>query len=182
MIIITSFFSPLINMSENISEKVFRMHILANSDSVSDQNLKLKVRDEVLKQTNILFKDCDNKEEAIEVSSKNIVLLKSIVDKTILENGYDYTSRVFVKKEFFNTREYEKFTLPAGNYDCLKIEIGQGRGKNWWCVMFPAVCVSGCTEEFDKTLSDEEIKMVESKNKIIKFKAVEIYERIKNAI
>ena len=156
------------------------MHILANSDSESDQALKLKVRDEVLKLTGDIFNNCINVEDAVNSAKNNLDKIKKTVDRTIQNNGYSYSSKVYIIKEFFSTREYDSFTLPAGIYDSLKIEIGQGKGHNWWCVMFPSVCVSGCTSDFDETLSEEERNMIESGKYVVRFKIVEIYERIKN--
>ena len=179
-VLITALITPIINMSEDISEKVFRMHILANSDSESDQALKLKVRDEVLKLTGDIFNNCINVEDAVNSAKNNLDKIKKTVDRTIQNNGYSYSSKVYIIKEFFSTREYDSFTLPAGIYDSLKIEIGQGKGHNWWCVMFPSVCVSGCTSDFDETLSEEERNMIESGKYVVRFKIVEIYERIKN--
>ncbi|MBE6742245.1 MAG: stage II sporulation protein R [Ruminococcaceae bacterium] len=180
VVLITALITPIINMSEDISEKVFRMHILANSDSDNDQELKLKVRDEVLKLTGDIFDNCSTVEDAVNSAKNNLDKIKIIVDKTIQNNGYSYSSNVYIIKEFFSTREYDSFTLPAGIYDSLKIEIGQGKGHNWWCVMFPSVCVSGCTSDFDETLSEEERNMIESGKYVVRFKIVEIYERIKN--
>ena len=87
-----------------------------------------------------------------------------------------------VAKEYFSTRIYDDFTLPAGIYDSIKIVIGNGEGHNWWCVMFPQVCLSGCTKDLEDDLTDEEIKMIHSKDYIVKFKAVEIYEKLKYKI
>lgn len=172
--------SPVITLSEDISTKVFRMHILANSDSDDDQNLKLNVRDKVLSVTEDLYKSCNSVDDAIEFTKDNISLIKSEAQKVINACGYDYNTNVYVTKEYFSTRKYENFTLPAGIYDSLKIEIGEGKGHNWWCVMFPAVCVSGCTDDFGETLTDEEIEMIKSNKYIVRFKAVEIYEKIKS--
>ena len=179
LILITTVVTPAVNMSENISDKVFRLHIRANSDSETDQNLKIKVRDELLAETSDLFSDCESLDEAVKSANENIDFIKNTVNKTIENYGFSYNCTVKTDKEFFETRKYEKFTLPAGIYDALIIELGQGKGHNWWCVMFPAVCVSGCADEFDGVLTEEERKLIEEDKYIIKFKVVEIYERIK---
>ncbi len=178
-IIATSAIAPTINMSEDISNKVFRLHIRANSDSPSDQGLKLIVRDVVLEQTRDIFNNCKSVDEALKKTNENIDLIRKTAEKTIKENGCNYPCSVKTDKEFFETRKYNDFTLPAGVYDSLIIEIGQGKGHNWWCVMFPAVCLSGCTEEFDEILTEEEREMIENDKYIVKFKTVEIIERIK---
>ena len=181
-LIIFSSLSPVITLSEDISNKVFRLHIIANSDSKEDQNLKLEVRDQVLKYSKEIYSDCTSVNDAVEVTNANLNKIKDIAQKTIAFNGYDYDTKVYTAKEFFNVRKYDDFILPAGNYYSLKIIIGEGKGRNWWCVMFPSVCLSGCTDDFDETLSEEEKKMIEDKKYVVRFKAAEIYERVKNKI
>ena len=180
LVLFTTVIAPAVNMSEDISQKVLRLHIRANSESQTDQNLKLIVRDELLEETKDLFSDCNSLDEAIELTNNNLDFIRKKVDKTIKANGFNYDCKVRIDKEFFETRKYDFFTLPAGVYDALIIELGQGKGHNWWCVMFPAVCISGCAEDFEGTLTDEEIKMIENDNYIVKFKVVEIIEKIKS--
>ena len=175
-------FVPLITTGESISNKVLRLHIIANSDSDYDQNVKLKVRDEVLKLSVDMFADCKTLEDAKNVSQNNIDLIQSIANNTLSSLGYSEAATVAVAKEYFSTRIYDDFTLPAGIYDSIKIVIGNGEGHNWWCVMFPQVCLSGCTKDLEDDLTDEEIKMIHSKDYIVKFKAVEIYEKLKYKI
>ena len=182
LIIISSVLSPCIKMSEDISEKVFRLHILANSDEDYDQNLKLKVRDEILKLSEDIYKNCSSVDDAIEIANSNLNRFKDTAKSVIKANGYSYDVKVFTAKEYFNTRHYNGFTLPAGIYNSLKIEIGEAKGHNWWCVMFPSVCISGCVSDFEDTLSNDEIEMIKSDKYIIRFKTVEIIEKIKNII
>ena len=180
LVIVFTGIVPIITQSESISEKVFRLHIIANSDSDSDQALKLKVRDEILKASRQLFSNCSSVEEARRRAENNIESFTSVANETISKYGYDYSVRVFTDKEYFDTRKYDGFTLPAGIYNCLKIVIGAGKGHNWWCVMFPAVCISGCTDSFDGYLSEDEKNLIENDKYIIKFKIVEIYEELIN--
>ncbi len=175
-------FVPLITTGESISNKVLRLHIIANSDSDYDQNVKLKVRDEVLKLSGDMFADCKTLEDAKNVSQNNIDLIQSIANNTLSSLGCSEAATVAVAKEYFSTRIYDDFTLPAGIYDSIKIVIGNGEGHNWWCVMFPQVCLSGCTKDLEDDLTNEEIKMIHSKDYIVKFKAVEIYEKLKYKI
>lgn len=179
---VLSYTVPFIEASESISDEVFRLHILANSNSEADQQLKLKVRDEILIAGEELFKGCTSVEEAIKVCSENLDFFEQAAQKCIAENGAAYTVKATVDKEYFNTREYEKITLPSGIYNALKIEIGEAKGKNWWCVMFPAICLPSVSEdEINEVLSEEEIKLINSNNKYeIRFKIVEIYEKIKS--
>lgn len=184
ILIIGSYVSPFIKTSENISNQIFRLHILANSDSTEDQQLKLKVRDNILVSGEELFKNCKTLEEIINVSNQNIKYFQKIAENTIKENGYTYPVKVYVDKEYFNTRHYDKITLPSGIYNALKIEIGAAKGHNWWCVMFPAICLPAVSDdEINKILSDDEIELINSNDKYeIRFKIVEIYEKIKSNI
>lgn len=184
ILIIGSYVSPFIKTSENISNQIFRLHILANSDSAEDQQLKLKVRDNILVSGEELFKNCKTLEEIIDVSNQNIKYFQKIAENTIKENGYTYSVKVYVDKEYFNTRHYDKITLPSGIYNALKIEIGAAKGHNWWCVMFPAICLPAVSDdEINKILSDDEIELINSNDKYeIRFKIVEIYEKIKSNI
>lgn len=179
-----SYITPFINTSEQISEEVFRLHILANSDSREDQELKLKVRDDILAAGEKLFKTSSSLDETIELCKKNLDFFQNTAENCLKENGSAYGVEVYVDKEYFNTREYEEFTLPSGIYNALKIEIGQGKGHNWWCVMFPAICLSGVTDdELNNYLSEDEQKLIYSDSKYeIRFKIVELYEKIKSKL
>lgn len=180
LLLFVSAVMPSISMSEDISQKVFRLHILANSDSDEDQALKLKVRDEVLKKTENVYKDCRSVDEAILATNENLDDIKTAVQSVINDYGYKYKSKVYTVKEYFGTRKYNNFSLPAGMYNSLKIEIGKAQGHNWWCVMFPSVCLSGCTDDLQETLTAEEIELIENDKYIVRFKAVEIYEKLKS--
>lgn len=179
-----SYIAPFIETSENISNQVFRLHILANSDSTEDQQLKLKVRDEILKKGEKVFASSNSLEETIELCKNNIALFQQTAEQCLKDNGSDHEVKVYVDKEYFNTREYDEITLPSGIYNALKIEIGQGKGHNWWCVMFPAICLSSVTDdELNKYLSEDEQKLVNSDSKYeVRFKIVEIYEKVKSKI
>ncbi len=183
-VFVFSYIAPFIETSENISDQVFRLHILANSDSAEDQQLKLKVRDEILKKGETVFASSNSLEETIELCKDNIALFQQTAEQCLKDNGSDYEVKVYVDKEYFNTREYDEITLPSGIYNALKIEIGQGKGHNWWCVMFPAICLSSVTDdELNKYLSEDEQKLVNSDSKYeVRFKIVEIYEKVKSKI
>ena len=184
LLLISTYISPFIETSERISNDVFRLHILANSNEEYDQNLKLKVRDAVLEKGQSVFTDCSSLNEIINSCENNIDLFEETAAECIKENGYNYDVNVYVDKEYFNTREYEEITLPSGIYNALKIEIGEAKGRNWWCVMFPAICLSAVSEsEMNEILDEEEIELINSNNKFeIRFKIVEIYEKIKSSL
>lgn len=168
--------------SNDISTKVLRMHVLANSNSIDDQRLKIAVKNNILKSTRKLFTDCDSLEESIEIAQSNTELIKASAQEVIKKYNKNYDVKVYVDNEFFDVREYKDFTLPSGNYNTVKIVIGEGKGKNWWCVMYPAVCISACSDDFDKALTKEEKKLITSKKYIPKFKILEIINKIKNKI
>ena len=180
--VIFTLITPAVAMSEDISTKVFRLHILANSDSEDDQKLKLKVRDKILSVSDKMYNNCATVDDAVNTAKNNIDLFESTAAKVIIDNGYTYPVKAYVTKEYFDTRKYDNFTLPAGEYDSLKIEIGSAKGHNWWCVMFPSVCISGCVDDLDKSLSNDEIKMITDGKYKYKFKVVEVYEKIKSKI
>lgn len=184
LLLISAYVTPFIQTSERISDDVFRLHILANSDNEEDQQLKLKVRDAVLKKGQNVFTDCSSLEDIIASCEGNIDLFEETATECIKENGYHYSVNAYVDKEYFNTREYEEITLPSGIYNALKIEIGEAKGHNWWCVMFPAICLSAVSDsEMNNILDEEEIELINSDNKFeIRFKIVEIYEKIKSKI
>ena len=162
---------------DKISEKVFRLHVIANSNSLEDQELKLKVRNCILEKFN--EENLDNLEETKKFAFVNSGLLKDTAQNEVIKNGFDYNVDVCVCNSEFNTRKYSNITLPAGNYDSLKVIIGNGEGKNWWCVLFPPVCL-GVSEEHVETLDSfttSEKKIIENEDEYeIKFKVVEIIQ------
>lgn len=181
LLLITGVVKPIIT-SENISEKVFRLHILANSDSDEDQSLKLLVKDEILKLSSDIFAGAKSVDDARKIAENNIALFEITALEVIKDKSFNYGVKVYIDKEYFNTRKYDGFIMPAGEYNALKIVIGNGDGKNWWCVMYPSVCISGCTDDFDEIMSEEEKEMLNSTKFIPKFKIIELYESIKNKI
>ena len=170
---------------DSIRNKMLRMHVIANSDSEKDQDLKLKVRDAVLLAGKEVFDGSITADEAQEKIIPHISYLEQVAKKVIIENGFDYDVNITVQKEFFDTRVYDNsVTLPAGYYTAVKVIIGEGEGKNWWCVMFPPMCLptvssKGSTED---VLNSQENEIVTNSGKYkVRFKIVEWYERyIKN--
>lgn len=163
---------------EDIESRVLRLHILANSDSEADQTLKLKVRDAVLEISPEIFGDTMSKQEAIEKANANLPKIIAKAKSVIVEEGYDYNVTAEIVNDKFNTRVYENFTLPAGDYDAVRITIGSGQGHNWWCVMFPALCLpSAVGNELQEELPETEKVIVdnskESESYEIRFGIVE---------
>lgn len=164
-----------------ISNEVFRLHILANSDSDADQSLKLKVRDRVLDYTEELFKNADSKETAEELISQNLQSIADTAYDEVLKNDYDYCVKAEITNMHFSTRYYENYTLPSGNYDALRITIGEGKGHNWWCVMYPSLCISSAEEQDQKAhevFDSEQYDIVKNEQYQYKFKIVELFEEL----
>ena len=169
-----------VKTSEDISNKVFRLHILANSNSTEDQNTKLMLKNFILENSEDVIggKTLD---EAISNAKNNRKEITEMCNEYLKSIGIDYKVVVSVVKEYFKTRVYDDFTLPAGKYNSLKIELGEAKGHNWWCIVFPSVCLSACTESMNDYLSEDEMKLV-SNTYSPKFKVVEIYESAKEKI
>ena len=160
---------------------VLRLHIIANSDSDSDQELKLAVRDEILKTSADIFATCNNVEDAIITAESKIDDINKIANNVLRQNGFDYEARVSVGDKYFDTREYDDFTLPAGTYKSLVVDLGDAKGKNWWCVVFPCVCLPSASDnKLSDSVSTVAAKTAQNAPKYkIKFKSMEIYEKIK---
>ena len=152
-------------ISTDLQKNVFRLHVIANSDSEDDQNLKLKVRDNVIKYMNTLCSKTTSKEEAIEIANAHLNEFKKIALNTIKENGYNYDVNISIDNVFFPTKTYGDISLPEGYYDALRIKIGKAEGKNWWCVMFPPLCfvdvTSGIVPDDSKELLKENLSQEE---------------------
>lgn len=152
-------------ISTDLQKNVFRLHVITNSDSEEDQNLKLKVRDNVIKYMNTLCSKTTSKEEAIEIANAHLNEFKEIALNTIKENGYNYDVNISIDNVFFPTKTYGDISLPEGYYDALRIKIGKAEGKNWWCVMFPPLCfvdvTSGIVPDDSKELLKENLSQEE---------------------
>ncbi|MBR3816524.1 MAG: stage II sporulation protein R [Clostridia bacterium] len=141
------------NDCEDIRENVLRLHVIADSDSEEAQSVKLKVRDALLSEGRELFEGNSDIEEAETSISENLELMKAAAERTLRENGYTYSAEIELTECYFPTRQYGGVTLPAGNYNALRVVLGEGEGHNWWCVMFPPMCLPAAQKEQAK-LSD----------------------------
>lgn len=175
-------------ISQNLSDNFFRLHIIANSDSKEDQELKLKVRDNIISYMNNQNYSDYSKEDVINCVSKNLDKYKQIAENTIEEAGYNYPVKIEIGNYSFPTKVYGNISLPAGNYDALKIEIGNAKGQNWWCSLFPPLCFvdisSGIIDEsaennLKNNLSEEEFAIITNSNTSVKlkFKIIEILSK-----
>ncbi len=176
-------FSAFNGVCENIRHDVFRLHIIADSDDPYDQSIKLAVRDKILEYTGSLFKNCRSKQDSIACAREHISDIRQIAARTVQEYGCDYPVDAYVTKMNFNTRIYDDITLPAGEYDALRVVIGSGQGHNWWCVLFPTLCLPGSDKsEALSVMSDSETDVVSSGEKYeVRFLLVEWIEGLFSA-
>lgn len=182
-----SAFSYAKEVSSDLANSVFRLHVIANSDSEEDQNLKYKVRDSLLEYMNNLCANCKTKQEAIEVVNAHKSEFKQVAYDRVKSEGYDYDINLKVGNFEFPTKYYGDISLPAGYYDALRVEIGSSKGQNWWCVMFPSLCFvdisSGIVpeeskEELQNVLTDEEYALISENSSVpykLKFKILELF-------
>ena len=174
---------PFAASCAGLPEHVVRLHVIANSDSPGDQAVKEKVRDAVLTEAAKWYGDAATMEEASSTLCVHLEALQEAAERTLRENGAKEKAVVQVTDQYFTTREYESFTLPAGVYRTLLVTIGEGKGKNWWCVVFPALCLPAAEEKPADVLSalpDSQRDVVENPGPYkIKFKAVELFEELK---
>ncbi len=161
---------------EELYNNIIRFHVLANSDSSEDQELKLKVRDSVTQYTTKLLSDCTSINEAKDIISDNKEEITSIAQKVITQNGYNYTVTFETGYENYPRRTYGKYSFPAGNYYSLRLKIGNAEGRNWWCVLFPPMCLGSATvEKYDDDselrrigFSDNEINIISETDSVKK--------------
>lgn len=145
----------------SLENDVVRLHVLANSDSYEDQLLKYAVRDAVLEEGSVYFENISSAEDAKAAAKGCLPSLEEIARKTVAEKGYDYTVTAKFEKTAFDERVYENVTMPAGVYDAVRIEIGRAEGQNWWCVMYPPLCLPAASEEdTDEYFTEDEKDML----------------------
>lgn len=169
--------------SENIRQEVLRLHVIAASDSEQDQKLKLQLRDELLIKGKEAFEDSKNKQQAEEKIKKALPYLKQTAQSFVNEKGYDYKVDVRLEKSFFPTKSYGSFTLPAGNYNALRVIIDKGEGQNWWCVMFPPLCLPAAEKDSVKlsdVLTDGEMEIVTDRKYEVRLWLVEKWQELIN--
>lgn len=166
----------------NIRKEVLRMHVIANSDTAEDQAVKLKVRDAVLEAGKDLFDGSLTADEAENVLASDKQALQNAAETVLRENGFSYGVCVEIGRDFFNTRTYDgKVTLPAGEYEAVRVILGEGKGQNWWCVMFPPLCLPAAEAQADigDVLPENEAEITEHNPRYeARFKIIEIFEKL----
>ncbi len=176
--------SLALRAQDRLADKVVRLHVLANSDSEEDQALKLLVRDQVLERAASLLEQAGDRRQAEMLLRQALPELEEAAAREIAANGYDYPVTAELVDAAFPTKEYDGFTLPAGEYLALRVVIGQGGGQNWWCVVFPPLCAAASGDVPAAALSagftEEEIGLIteEDQGYALRFKAVEWWEAL----
>lgn len=167
----------------DLAEKLVRLHVVAHSDSEEDQALKLEVRDKILSDVTELLGDITDRDKAAALIQANIDKIIASSSAVVKARGYEYNVTASIAVEEFPTRDYDSFSLPAGEYTSLRVVIGEGQGHNWWCVIFPPLCMSAATDlsKTKKLLTDEQIKLISSDEPeyVFKFKSIELFETFK---
>jgi len=146
---------------EQAQESLLRLHIIAASDEELDQNLKLAVRDRVLQETELWFSTEQSKEEAEAVLQSHLQEITAIAKDELSRHDCDDSVKVELCHSSFPQKSYETFTLPAGDYDALRIIIGEGKGQNWWCVLFPGLCIPSASAESAQWFADQGLDVLQ---------------------
>ena len=177
-----------IHGEEKIYESVVRLHVLANSDSDEDQAIKLKVRDAILAYVSPRVIDAKSREEAIEILQEEINEIKSVAKMVVRNEGYDYSVDVTLTLEDYPTRNYESMSFPSGQYVSLRVLIGEAKGQNWWCVLFPPLCLSAASAKAQNEeafiavgLSSDQYKIITENDEgkyYLRFKLLEVVSDI----
>ena len=173
-------FTAFSKNSEAVRGSVLRLHILANSDAAEDQRIKLLVRDAILKETGTLFESADGRADAIAAAEENIQTVKEIAENKLASLGVTQSVQVKVARIFFETRHYENFTLPAGTYDAVQVILGEGAGQNWWCVLYPPLCLPAAVDR--EQFTEAEWELITSPRYEVHFYLLELFEKLKRKL
>lgn len=170
----------------DIADNMVRLHVVANSNTEDDQALKLKVRDKVLAHVSALIKNANSKLEVDNIIENSLDSINAVAEDEIKANGYNYNTISTFVSEYFPTKYYDNFQLPAGIYKGLKIKIANASGENWWCVVYPSICI-GYASDFDEKIEKagitaDEKDFITGDDYKIKFKTAEIFAGIKNSV
>jgi len=186
-IILTFFLSHYSqSIRQNIADNVVRLHIIANSDDEEDQSVKLKIRDRLLNELSPELSGAKDVKESKKLIGKNLRKVEAIANDEIKKNNLNYTAYAYMGKSRFPTKYYNNLAFPCGEYTALKVVLGKGEGHNWWCVMYPPLCIvdgdtvmSGENSDMLKdSLSEESAEIISNDDVQIKFKIVELFQSI----
>lgn len=181
-----AFCAALQLQQQTLSGKLIRLHVVADSDSAAEQSAKIQVRDEVLGVTGRLLRSARDPRAAVLAGLPEI---RQAAERRLRSLGIPDEVRVSLRKELFPTRRYETFSLPAGVYESLRVTIGSGRGHNWWCVIFPSICMTASMDEMEQAaqtagFTEGELRLITEQNEgfVLKFKSLELLQKLKNAL
>lgn len=167
---------------QRISDSMIRLHVVANSDNPGDQGIKFNVRDAVLSDAQELLQHTTSRDEAMNVLTSGLPQLTETANETLRQLGASDRATVTLKRELFGTRYYDTFTLPGGYYEALRVTIGEGDGKNWWCVVYPQLCLSAATEQdvvpAMGSLSKDDAELLEDGELRFRFRCLELLENL----
>ena len=189
IVILITFLLPTHGEAE-IYDSVIRLHVIANSNSEEDQLLKLKVRDSVLEATSGISLQTSDISEAKKIFENNITVIKEAAEECIRNEGYDYDVSICLTEEGYPTKSYENLCFPAGKYLSLQVKIGDSLGENWWCVLFPPLCMSAATEMtaadalIDIGFTSDQYRIITDTNEAsynVRFKILETFEKAFNS-
>jgi stage II sporulation protein R len=186
LLFVCGFVYNVVASTNEISEKFVRFHIIANSDSEADQKIKMEIRNKIFEEFD--FSGISSKSDALDYFNEHIKEIENLANKILMENNFQYSAKAQVVKKQFPIREYTNFTLPSGLYDAVSIELGEAKGKNFFCVMYPSLClIEGVSEKTDgnietlnNVLSENEVETITGdRNKVVvKLKIVEIFNKL----
>ncbi len=177
-----------LGQAENLYDSVIRIHVLANSDSEEDQSRKLTVRDEILNYTQKELSLGTSREEAKAVLEQNLSRLEQVARDALRKEGSPHDVKVIIGEEYYPSRQYDTLSLPAGTYLSLRVQIGEAQGKNWWCILFPPLCLSSSVEAEDALagagMTEENVATVTGKDPAyrIRFKVLDLFEKTKKTV
>ena len=143
--VLISAFAGFAKECDEVKEKTFRLHIIANSDSEYDQRIKYELRDRIADELGAVLGSCTTKEQTKALAQRNLAYIEQRADEFLQSRGCPYTAVCEVCEDEFLTRVYADFTLPSGRYDALRVTLGEGKGRNWWCVLYPSVCIGAAS-------------------------------------
>lgn len=185
LLVLAVFFAlgtALERQQQDISNRILRLHVVANSDSGEDQTLKLKVRDAVLEEADILLEGAESRDQAAYILSQNLDRLEQAAETVLNAEGSGQNAVVTLERELFGTRYYDTFALPGGYYDALRVTLGSGGGHNWWCVVYPQICSAALTDQRSVAvmggLTEEQVMLLEGEEPEyeFRFRVLELFE------
>ena len=168
-----------------LERKMIRLHVIANSDTQADQTLKLQVRDRVLVQATAILEQAHDMEDAAAQLTAALPAIEDAARAEMAERGYDYAVSVRLEQTEFPTKVYDGFALPSGSYLALRVVIGEGQGQNWWCVVFPPLCMTAASDLEETAivagLEEEDISLItgEEQGYVLKFRSLELWESLR---